>query len=439
MLKNNPQRISDLREIIAAFLKGRLDDKLDKLKGDVDSKKKRSELIEQFIPTNWIEDAARRVSQIQAVTHSLKPIHPDAKGTNLYCPPQSLPKLQIVGSHCIGEDFIGDVVGNAAALDVYKFLKLEYQGNSILKLALVDDIDLAVAFSSDLSQATMWTKEFAGLVNPRGQAASHTFSKQLYWLTGEHPNPHNNQSFHILSPLFASSLTQCVYLKIQEDRFSEGAKEARRAKKDEIFSERPVREYPQLAIQKLGGTKPQNISQLNSERRGENFLLASLPPVWRNVDIKPLLSIDSMFRRFGRNKEIKQTIKEFLAFLKSDPPANLETRNRRNTFLNELIDEFLQFSAQLRSLPHGWSQIPECHLSSAEKHWLDPVGVVEACSLSGFSIPTDTAEKISALFANWLNAQLRDPLPMDDVTFFEWRNQMHEQIKNEIREGLYVE
>jgi CRISPR-associated protein Csy1 len=50
-------------------------------------------------------------------------------------------------------------------------------------------------------------------------------------------------------------------------------------------------------------------------------------------------------------------------------------------------------------------------------------------------LPTDTDERISAGFANWLNAQLRDPLPMGDPEFLEWRKQMHEKIKAEEREG----
>ena len=53
--------------------------------------------------------------------------------------------------------------------------------------------------------------------------------------------------------------------------------------------------------------------------------------------------------------------------------------------------------------------------------------------------PTDIAERISAAFANWLNAQLRDPLPMGDPEFLAWRNAMHAQIKAEEREGNYVE
>ena len=108
---------------------------------------------------------------------------------------------------------------------------------------------------------------------------------------------------------------------------------------------------------------------------------------------------------------------------------------RRDGFVNDLIDEFLQFSAELRSLPPGWSLASDCHIGSSEKHWLDPEGVEHALESEGLPPPNDTPENISALFANWLNAQLRDPLPMGDPEYLEWRNQMHEQIKAEEREA----
>ena len=430
----DPQRVAELRALMADFFKKRLDDKLEKIKDDDEAAPaKRAELHQQFIPAAWLEDAARRAGQIQAVTHSLKPIHPDAKGTSLYSQPQMLPALPVVGSHCLGDDFAGDVVGNAAALDVYKFLKLEHQGRSLLTLALARDADLAVALCDDPAQAQDWLSAFASLTEPRGRLASHTLAKQLYWLTGA--DPHDDASYHLLAPLYASSLAHRVYQTVQDDRFSEEAKAARQAKKDGAFSERPVREYPQLAVQQLGGTKPQNISQLNSERRGNNFLFASLPPVWRSVALKPLLNTDSLFPRYSRRPEVRRALKALLAFLKSDPARNLQTRGRRAEWVDALIDEFLQLRAELRALAPGWSQLPDCRLDGASKHWLDPDGVAQACVASERALPLDTAERISAAFANLLNAQLRDPLPMGDPEFLEWRNRMHEQIKAEEREG----
>ncbi len=269
MQNHRPQRSAELRAVITDFLNKRLADKLDRLDPD---DPKRQELLQQFQPATWLEDAARRACQIQAVTHSLKPIHPDAKGTNLYCPPATLAAVPVVGSHCLGDGFAGDVVGNAAALDVYKFLKLEHEGQSLLALAAAGDVDLAHALGGDPAQAQVWMAAFASLTAPRGQLASHTLAKQLYWPVSN--NPHSEDGFHVLSPLYASSLAHKVYGQLQEDRFSDEAKAARDARKNGLYSDRPVREYRHMAVQQLGGTKPQNISQLNSERRGNNHLLA---------------------------------------------------------------------------------------------------------------------------------------------------------------------
>lgn len=432
MENSNAQRVAELRALIAGFLKKRLDDKLDKLKGD---DPKRAELHQQFIPKNWLEGAARRVSQIQAVTHSLKPIHPDAKGTSLFSPPHAQPVLAVVSSHCLENEFTSDVVGNAAALDVYKFLKLEHEGRSLLALSIARDAGLATALSDDPAQAQAWISAFAGLAERPDRLASHTLAKQLYWLTGE--DPHDDDCFHLLAPLYATSLAHRVYQTVQDDRFSEEAAAARLARKEGKYSARPVREYPQMAIHKLGGTKPQNISQLNSERRGENLLFASLPPAWRSTDVKPLLGTESMFPRFSRRMEVRQLVKALLAFLKADPTRNFETRKRRAELVSSIIDEFLQFSAELRFLPSGWSQAPECRLSSPEKYWLDRKGIERTLASEGVPLPTDNAERMSALFANWLNTQLRDPLPMGDPEFLEWRNRMYEEIKAEEREGRY--
>lgn len=419
-------RQAELRAAITAFLTERRDGKLDKLKPD---DPKHAELHAQFEFTTWIDDAARRVSQIQAVTHSLKPVHPDAKGTNFYSPPTSLHAHAHVSSHALGDNFAGDVVGNAAALDVHKFLKLAHDGRTLLELMLARDADLAAALSADAAQAEAWMVAFAGITQARGKSASHTLAKQLYWLVGD--DARDDSDYHLLSPLYASSLAHRVFETINDDRFSEAAKAARQARREGQFSDRPVHEYTQLAVQKLGGTKPQNISQLNSERGGKNYLLASLPPVWVSLDLKPLLRADSLFRRYERRPEVKRLLKELLRFLKSGPRNNLDTRERRDALVEALLDELLAFVADLRNLPSGWSQQPGCELSAAEKHWLDPDGVATAAHAAGLPMPTDSAQTLSEAFAGWLNEHLRDPLPMGDPEYRHWLMLALEQLEAE--------
>ena len=329
MTDPNAARQTQIRELIQGFLKERLASKTEKLS---DGDPKRAELQQQFQAHNWLDDAAKRAAQIQAVTHTLKAVHPDAKGTNCHAPPTSLPDLPVVGSHCLGEDYELDVVGNAAALDVYRFLRLTHEGQSLLELSVKQDEDLAAALSSDSSPSQiLGCKPSRFLLQGKGKATAHSLAKQLYWPVafGAQADALSDASYHLLEPLYPSSLAQRVYEQVQADRFGETAKEAREAKKQAAFHAHPVRFYPDMAIQQLGGTKPQNISQLNSQRQGNNFLFASVPPQWVSQSLKPLLNVDSMFQRYGRRTDVKTELRVLLKFLNTDPPATLPTRNRR--------------------------------------------------------------------------------------------------------------
>ena len=117
----------------------------------------------------------------------------------------------------------------------------------------------------------------------------------------------------------------------------------------------PVHEYPHLAIQKLGGTKPQNISQLNSERRGDNCLLASLPPVWQSPTIKPVLGVASLFEVFRWRREVRTLAAHLRRFLEGDPARNEDTREHRDELVETLLDELMQFTAEVQTLAPGWS------------------------------------------------------------------------------------
>jgi CRISPR-associated protein Csy1 len=421
----NNGRVASLRLLIEKFLSERLMGKLEKLSPD---DPKRTELQAQFIPATWLADAARRVVQIQAVTHSLKPIHPDAKGSSLYREPGQLKASKSVGTHSLGSSFSADVVGNAAALDVYKFLKLSHQGHSLLELAVHGDTDLGAALSDKAALAQQWMAAFASLAETRGSVSSHTNAKQLYWLVGN--DAHDDGAYHLLAPLYPTSLVHHVYQQLQDDRFGEEAKAARAARKAGTHHARPVREYPQLAIQKLGGTKPQNISQLNSERRGDNCLLASVPPVWKSEEVRPLLRVNSLFKVYGRRRAVAQQARSLRLFLQGVPPANEPTRRQVREWVQSLIDELVQFQAELLTLVPGWSQTDECLLSADQRAWLDPEG-----QEPGAVDQDDATEAVAADFARWVNTQLHDPLPAGDPEFLYWRKLARAQFAAYERES----
>lgn len=416
------QQAAGIREVIERFMKERFDAKAEKLATD---DPKYQTLVEQFQRDTWLNDAARRVSQLQVVTHSLKPIHPDAKGSNLYAPPESLAKHKAVGSHVLPTDFDGDVVGNAAALDVYKFLKLEYDGKSLLERVLEEDAELARALSDNAEQSQAWMKAFSGITEPRGEHASHTLAKQVYWLTGE--DAVDNDDFHLLAPLYATSLAHHVFQTINHDRFSDTAKEARKAKREGKLGEQEVHAYPDIAAQKMGGTKPQNISQLNSERGGNNYLLASLPPRWNVRDIRPPLKVESVLSDpgiFGRRKEVRSLVSDLKRFLETNPNTDMHTRDLRDDYTAMILDELALFTMQMHELSPGWSVDENCRLSMEEAFWLDPGRAQDDSDYREARNNTDWPGEIRRRFANWLNKALGGKLPLGDVEFRHWHQEI---------------
>lgn len=435
-------RATAIRAVLEAHVMRRLTDALSKIQGTDSAAEKRRQKEREFFQLPWlIESGADCAGQIQMATHIAKGVHPDLlvrSSTNLNIDPKRLTTLDVVGTHVLQSDFQIDATGNGAynkkIFEVFLLFSELFDGVTVLEHLKNSDADAISALGGTAIEGATWAKNLSRIDEPRCDIlASNTLAKQLFWLTGD--DPHDDASYHLLAPLYATSLAHSVYQTVQDDRFSDAAKDAREARKAGEYCDRPVHEYPQLAIQQLGGTKPQNISQLNSERRGNNILLASLPPTWRSVELKPLLNSESMFLRYGRRPEVKQLVKTLLAFLMADPARNRQTRDRRTELVDDLIDEFLQFSAELCSLPPGWSQSTECRLNSVEKHWLDPDGVNQASTESGRPLPTATEERVSAGFANWLNSQLREQLPMGDDEFLAWRKRMREEIKAEEREG----
>lgn len=419
-----PGSVAQIKAVINAFLQERLQPKLEKLKPEEDGQ--RQQLLLDYLPANWLPDAARRVGQIQQVTHALKFTHPDARGSSLSVAGNPAAGDGVVGTHSVAKSLSPDVVGNAAALDVYKFLRLPVGEMSILDLAIANDPALASALSADPDLAQTWMSAFTTLAQAKGQPASNKLAKQVYW-------PVEGKNYHLLAPLFPTSLVHGAWKRIREDRFSDDAKAAREAKRNGLAHPHGYCEYPNVAIQNFGGTKPQNISQLNSERYGENFLLPSLPPSWKSAEVRPPLAVDSVFDRiFGSRPRVRELVRILRDFLVSVERAGSNERIRRKRAeLAALIrDEAFQYAAELQQLEPGWTQQPECRLNRAEQCWLDPERAGHDPDFASMYRKDDWPDEICRRFGNWLNARLSTAkTPMGALEAAHWRDVLNEEMR----------
>lgn len=426
----DPQESAALRAVVETFIQERLQLKLDELGGGQDDK--RQKLHANYQRETWLADAARRVTQIQLASHTLKPINPDARGTSIYLGIPFCTDANIVGTHVLGADRADDVVGNAAALDVFKFLKLRSNDKTLLARFLNKDAALISALSDDTAQAQTWADAFAGIVDGKTAAASHTLGKQLYF-------PMAEGGYHLLAPLFPTALVHSLHTTLQVDRFSDATKAAREARKAEKNHPQGLREYPNMVVQNFGGSKPQNISQLNSERGGANHLLPSVPPVWHSEGIKPPLRQASIFDKGGPvrgSKDVRfwtQKLRKYL--VKELDRNNMHIRDKRAKMVDEIIFAVLDLSVQIQCLPSGWIQSEGCRLSAPEKRWLDPDAVKEADKVDETADASpfiDWRNEVAERFGNWLNAAISTSQTlMGDDEFLEWKHRFLEKLRDE--------
>lgn len=418
----DPGLVRSLQAAIHGFLQARLADKLAALKtADAAT---HTRLQQEFRPELWLADAARRAGQIRQVTHALKFTHPDAKGTSLQAGGNPQAGETLVGTHTLTTGLAADVVGNAAALDVYKLLRIEVAGQTLLARAVAADPALLAALPCDAATARQWLDAFAVIGRAPENLSSHKLARQVYW-------PLADGGYHLLAPLFPTSLAHAHWRTIQEDRFGESARTAREAHRQRRPHSHGYHEYRDLVVQKFGGTKPQNISQLNSERRGEHYLLAAVPPLWNAPRSQIPLGIESIFDgRFGQRPAVRRLLRVLREFLQRVQSINnLHIRETRRSLVTQICDELLNYAATLQALEPGWSRYTDCRLNDDEQCWFDPGRAAHDAEFAAMRQRGDWQANVCKRFARWFNARLEsDRLPMDADTSAHWQSLLADEL-----------
>lgn len=422
-----------MSEVILKYIRGRADARLDKLNKEADKQRKdaasdtlvlaeideglaarRAEELARFVPNAWLCDAANRARQISFATHPLKFTHTDAKGaSSVFAGPGDL-HAALLSTASLSAPAI-DVSGNAAALDVAQLLQLEHGGLNLANMIAQDDMSALEPFADDAAQLDDWRQSFKSVFSDKNIRA-HTLTKQIYF-------PLPEQGYHLLSPLFSSSLAQALFQRIGESRFSDSAKENRKLRREGKFSPVATVDYPNVAVQKFGGTNAQNVSILNARRGGRAFLLSSRPPVWQNRVLPSLTRKNAFWEAYARHNgrhafQTAKALKEFLT-KKVDDDSTLAIRQHRAGLVDELIDALLHYAAEVQAMREqaGWSA--RAKLSRAEQLWLDPYRVDG--DFQEERAKSDWQQDIANQFAAWLNRQLQsDKLVMKDVEFDVW-------------------
>lgn len=423
--------LTGLATKIAGYIAGRAETRLDKF--DKESEKQstaaqnstlatdRADIASRYLPVNWLADAALRAKQIQMVTHALKFTHTDARGSSIYYPEGQTQAAGMMNGELLSTASLTspviDVVGNAAALDVAALLQLEHEGKTLIQYIEQGDSSPLQPFAKDEFQLADWMGAFKQVLEGN-ELSSHKLAKQLYF-------PVVDGQYHLLSPLYSSSLAHALNSRVAATRYPDEIKLVRKAKKEGRFNAAPVVDYPDTAVRTYGGTKPQNVSQLNSSQGGKSFLLSCAPPNWEVMSTPPL-GVKSVFSRnhfgFRVRKEV-WSLREYLQ-KRADNDSTKPIRDQRAERVEQVLDQLVQYAAEIQTLADhdGWSALPDCKLSRAEQLWLDPqrAGLDEAFAAE--LDKDDWQEVIADQFARWFNSRLKhEKLTMGDAEHAEWK------------------
>lgn len=403
------------------------------------------DICQKFERSNWLHSAQKMAKQLKFGTHISKGVHPDAKGDNAIF--HSSKHTSWVGTHTLTRPAL-DANGNAAALPLASFFDFDVtDGVKVRDLILKDDADFIASLSDDAQLAAVYHADFKQLLQGKiSQPATDERNKQLLWATNDVVDtPLDELQYTTIIPLYPSALTHEVFLKINHLRYSDENKQALQNRFKANKEQQAYVSLPDLAVVQLGGSKPQNVSQLTSRQGGRSYLLPSTPPkLSRQHTFALSKATSSIFQSKSMAYQTKDSIEQIVAVLK-DVRNTIDVRNRRKEAIAKLLHTIFAAAQQLQAQQAGWSRGYALDLS--QKMWLDPKRG-ELAGEEDFALAKmqrDWQRDIIEQFASWLNHTLQKQLKnlrfaIGDAEHLQWQREI-EAMKAEYEragQGLFI-
>ncbi|MGR3807376.1 type I-F CRISPR-associated protein Csy1 [Pasteurella testudinis] len=402
-------------------------------------KTKLAEIQQKYRFADWLEDAATRMAkQLKFGTHISKGVHPDAKGDNVnFQTDHTLPK-GLIGSQTITSQLL-DANGNAAALPLAAFfdIALDDSGTKLRTLIMQDSPALTGVFADDEVRSAEYQRLFKkALISELSKPATHERNKQLLFPVGA--------QYHCIVPLYPSVFTHELYQRIIQLRFSEANKTARENRFKKNVEQKAYLSIPNTAVTILGGTKPQNVSQLMSKQGGRNYLLPSLPPHFKQEHQFSIGHTTSTI--FSKNLIYlcRGPLQQLFKIVRTDY-NNVHIRKARKDCLDNILFRLISAARDIQlNRAAGWSKEAN-NLNHAEKLWLDPNRTLldDEEAFKAEREKGDWRDQITRRFADWLQAVLKKEFShikqdFADAEHREWRRELEEMIKESLRVGQEV-
>ncbi len=266
-----------------------------------------------------------------------------------------------------------DYVGNAAKMPHSKTMEAVMQDSRTVREHLSEcSINLMHIASVDKGEVKRW-KEVAAQVEDQSRKISHSDFKlkQIYF-------PLHIGEYHLMTLLPCSVLIWELKSRINAREWDARSEDGK---------ERNVRiAFVDYWIRKYGGTKPQNVSHLNSENGGNARVLTCQPPTLKQDYQLPRRNFFNQIKVYvPRNpreaqRGIGQLFQSLYDTLLNDSNA-LWVRKKKRGILRAIIERGIIMPAEniREKAPSGWSKEEKySSLPAAQKAWLDPSGSDES-------------------------------------------------------------
>ena len=350
---------------IEAFLNERkelwLKDRLKKAENETVIAELQQQANERFSLQEWLPDAAKRVSQLSMVSHPSKFSHPSAKTSSVIVQA----KHAVDGYLRSGNvNYPLDVFGNAAAMDVFKFLSVNLDnGQTVLDAFEKQDEDLKQFIQRSSLDFDVLRLAFLVIKDNDTSVKTDHLVKQVYF-------PIDEKKYHLLSLLTPSGLITQLKQSIDAIRFSDATKLAKDRRKKNELDDVGYADIYDLTVTAYGGTQPQNVSVLNSQNAGRAYLLSSAPPQFEKRTIR--LPKTDFFAQCLYRKNFQESFIQLHNFMQLNL-NNTDIRTVIRNIIQFVIDQVMFQAFKIRqSYAEGWSNEDYyVSLPKLQRVWLD--------------------------------------------------------------------
>ncbi len=357
--------------VVINFLKDRKDEWLKKKIKNSMSEEEKEKILEEanskFSLQEWLPDASKRAGQISISTHPCRFSHPSSRKnkngtTTSIIYNGEFTKDGLLRSGNV-KDLESDALGNAAVLDVYKFLNLELEDGKKLIEHIKEESDIAKdLLSIDTASYEELRDGFLAMIESKdSQIITSSKIKQVYF-------PIANGEYHLLSLITNSAIVFKLRKIIDDLKFSKESTAFRDARRDgKCIEEKEYKELYDLVMIGYGGSNHQNISVLNTKYGGKAYLLPSMPPNIKERLVK--FPKRDFFRDSLPTKEINKIFKSLQRISEIDY-NNVNIRNARIFRYRDLMDIVLEYMSAVRSVSNEQYHTDSNFLPKYQLIWL---------------------------------------------------------------------